>query len=213
MESISMMMPSLEQIAHGITQEQAFLPHTDDLDAVSKTINSLVNTKGGVLWLGVKTSRKINGVDPETVRLLMTQLNETVFTRPIDFQFESFQVDMKRVVAISVVESTHKPIELITNNQQKTAYFRVDGQVLEATKIVLNVWKLQAINALNSLQAEFDEQLFQRVRNEQPVTLSQLYRFFSNDLSTVDKSLSFLIAKKRLDFTLIKEQLCYKVME
>jgi predicted HTH transcriptional regulator len=166
-----------------------------------------------VLWLGVKTSGKINGVDPETVRLLMTQLNETVFTRPIDFQFESFQVDMKRVVAISVVESTHKPIELITNNQQKTAYFRVDGQVLEATKIVLNVWKLQAINALNSLQAEFDEQLFQRVRNEQPVTLSQLYRFFSNDLSTVDKSLSFLIAKKRLDFTLIKEQLCYKVME
>lgn len=200
---------SLELIKQGIHQQQDFIATLDDIFEISKQINSLCNTDGGLLWFGIKQNAKVCGVFSEAVSQQMQEIN-SLFSVPFEYKLHKFQVEMKHVVAVSLEKTQSKPVYFLNQEEEKVTFFRVEGKIFQANKIVKHYWKLKLEKSDSTMQSPFDSEVFTQIQENSYATLSQLYRLFPNKLNKVDKSLSRLLYIQKVDFAVKDNKLCYK---
>lgn len=200
---------SLELIRQGIHQKQDFIATLDDIFEISKQINSLCNTDGGLLWFGIKQNAKVCGVFSEAVSQHMKEIS-ALFSAPFEYKLHKFQVEMKHIVAVSLEKTQSKPVYFLNQEEEKVTFFRVEGKIFQANKIVKHYWKLKLEKSDSTIQSPFDSEVFTQIQENSYATLSQLYRLFPNKLNKVDKSLSRLLYIQKVDFAVKDNKLCYK---
>lgn len=167
----------LDKILEGENQYQDFKFKIDDSCKIARTLCAFANTEGGSLLIGVKDNRKIVGCDPQE-ELQMIEIAAKSFCQPeIKFTSKVWQEEFRLVLEIIVLKSKQIPHKSKDDNGRWHPYIRVQDHTTAANKILESVWKEQrkATFSQNILNQE-DNDLLYIIREEQKITLSQLYK-------------------------------------
>jgi predicted HTH transcriptional regulator len=202
----------IEYIAQGEHLMQDFKFRIDDQKKIARTLCAFANTEGGRLLIGVKDNGKIAGVDPQE-EFFMIEGAAGLFCKP-EVQFKSVvhQVDHKLVLEV-VVEKDAEIIHSAQDDDGKwRAYMRIGDQTILVNKIIERVWK-QKRSPLSKPEKFDEEELnFLKVINEQqPVSISKLYRTANLSLKRIDQLLVLFICWGLVSFELGNDGVLYSL--
>lgn len=188
-----MMSELLQWIAKGEGVRQDFKHSIDDKTKIARTLAAFANTEGGRLLIGVKDNGKIKGVNPEE-EFYMIEGAASSFCQPeVIFKGSVWEEGHHRVLLIEVEKSTHK--HKAKDEEGKWRFYtRVEDHTLKTNKILEQVWKWD--HAKDERKADFDEgalTVLKLIRENQPVTISRLYKLSGFNYRKVDKILALLV--------------------
>lgn len=202
----------IEYIAQGEHLMQDFKFRIDDQKKIARTLCAFANTEGGRLLIGVKDNGKIAGVDPQE-EFFMIEGAAGLFCKPeVLFKSVVHQVDHKLVLEV-VVEKDSEIIHSAQDDDGKwRAYMRIGDQTILVNKIIERVWK-QKRSPLSKPEKFDEEELnFLKVINEQqPVSISKLYRTANLSLKRIDQLLVLFICWGLVSFELGNDGVLYSL--
>lgn len=202
----------IEYIAQGEHLMQDFKFRVDDQKKIARTLCAFTNTEGGRLLIGVKDNGKIAGVDPQE-EFFMIEGAAGLFCKPeVLFKSVVHQVDHKLVLEV-VVEKDSEIIHSAQDDDGKwRAYMRFGDETIVVNKIIQRVWK-QKRSPLSKPEKFGEEELnFLKVINEQqPVSISKLYRTANLSLKRIDQLLVLFICWGLVSFELGNDGVLYSL--
>lgn len=109
-------------------------------ERIVKEVIALANTGGGKLLLGVGDDGSIPGVrDPGEERFVLERALDRHCEPPVDYRIVLIRgQDGRQVLVVDVPESAEKPHYLV-ENEERTAYVRVEDKSVEASRAVLEM--------------------------------------------------------------------------
>lgn len=181
-------------IRQGEHQQLDFKFRIDDSKKIARTMAAFANTDGGSLLIGVKDNGKITGIDP-TEEIHMIEAASEIYCSPkLSFTSKVWQEDMKLVLEIQVEKTTGAPIYAKDEEGRWKVYVRRKDHTLLANKILLLVWKMQKHEQKRPEKiGEEETNLLGLISLNEPVTLSQLYKFSKLPKPRIDKLLALFI--------------------
>lgn len=133
------MSKSLIQIikdGEGLTTE--FKRTVDSPFKIAKTIVSFANTSGGNLLIGVADDGAIRGVQSELKELQrLEKATVKLIEPPIVVQIKSENLDGKKVLWATVVESEEKPHHALNERSERIIYIRVKDKSIPIPRLLL----------------------------------------------------------------------------
>lgn len=202
----------IEYIAQGEHLMQDFKFRIDDQKKIARTLCAFTNTEGGRLLIGVKDNGKIAGVDPQE-EFFMIEGAAGLFCKPeVLFKSVVHQVDHKLVLEV-VVEKDSEIIHSAQDDDGKwRAYMRFGDETIVVNKIIERVWK-QKRSPLSKPEKFDEEELnFLKVINEQqPVSISKLYRTANLSLKRINQLLVLFICWGLVSFELGNDGVLYSL--
>lgn len=202
----------VQRIAQGENLHQDFKFRIDDQQKIARTLAAFANTDSGSILIGVKDNGKIVGCNPEE-ELYMIEGAASVFCQPaVEIRTRLWQEDLKLVLEVMVSKS-EKPIHKSRDEQGKWRYFtRIGDQTVLVNKILEGVWKeKKKVHAKPEKWGTEESAILKIIGNEQPVSLSTLYRKSGLSLKTVDRLLILLICWDLVEFVLEGIGICYRL--
>jgi predicted HTH transcriptional regulator len=184
----------VQRILQGENLHQDFKFRIDDQQKIARTLAAFANTDGGSILIGVKDNGKIVGCNPEE-ELYMIEGAASVFCQPaLEFRTQLWQEDLKLVLEIAVSKSEN-PVYRSRDEQGKWRYFtRIGDQTVQVNKILEGVWREKKKSHAKPEKWGIEESsLLKIIAEEQPISLSKLYRKSAMSLKTVDRLLILLI--------------------
>lgn len=180
-------------IAHGEGLHLDFKFRIDDQKKIARTLSAFANTDGGKLLIGVKDNGKINGVNPEEEFYMIEGAAQLHCKPEVKFESKVWLEGHHLVLEINVEPSETKHLSRTEDDKWKY-YVRVDDHTLLANKIIVRGWKLLKHGMERPVQFDEDtERMIRVIQNEEPVTLSKLYRKSDLPMRRVDELLTYLV--------------------
>lgn len=199
-------------IREGEHQTQDFKFRIDDSRKIARTLSAFANTDGGRLLIGVKDNGKITGIDP-TEEIHMIEAAADMYCSPkLAFESRVWQEDMRLVLEIIVPKGG----EIVRSPDEEgkwRVYVRRADHTLLANKILLGVWKQQ--KRAHSRPEKFGEEesaLLHLISENEPVTLSRLYRLSDLPKNRVDHLLILFICWELVKMEMNEEGTLYSVV-
>lgn len=202
----------VQRIMQGENRHQDFKFRIDDQQKIARTLSAFANTEGGSILIGVKDNGKIAGCNPEE-ELYMIEGAASVFCQPaLEFRTQLWQEDFKLVLEI-IVSKSEKPIYKSRDEHGKWRYFtRIGDQTVLVNKILEGVWReKKKWHAKPEKWGPEESSLLRIIADEQPISLSKLYRKSGLSLKTVDRLLILLICWDLVEFVLEGTGMCYQL--
>jgi predicted HTH transcriptional regulator len=201
-------------IREGEHQQQDFKFRIDDAKKIARTLSAFANTDGGRLLIGVKDNGKITGIDP-TEEIHMIEAAADMYCNPkLQFQSRVWQEDMRLVLEIVVPKGGEEmPFTSPDEEGKWRVYVRRKDHTLLANKILLGVWKQQKRN--NSRPEKFGEEeslLLRLIAENEPVTLSKLYRTSNIPMKRVDHLMVLFICWNLIEMDITEAGTFYKTI-
>lgn len=204
----------IELIAEGEHVRQDFKFKIDELRKIGRTLCAFANTEGGRLLIGINDKRKIVGCNP-TEQLQLIENASRMFCQPeVKYTSKIWQEDYRLVLEILVAESNEKPHKAKDDDGKWHSYIRIFDQTTVVNKIVERVWTEK--KNPTPLPVKLNEEeliLLNIIRNEQPISLSKIYRKANLQLRLVDKMLVFLICRDFVEMLFEKEGILYRIKD
>lgn len=181
-------------IKQGEHQQLDFKFRIDDFKKIARTMAAFANTDGGSLLIGVKDNGKVTGIDP-TEEIHMIEAAAEMYCSPkLPFSSKVWQEDMKLVLEIVVEKSGQTIFHAKDEEGRWKVYVRRHDHTLLANKILLLVWKFQKSEQQRPEKiGEEETALLGIIADNEPVTLSQLYKFSKLPKQRIDKLLALFI--------------------
>lgn len=204
----------IDLIAEGEHVRQDFKFKIDEQRKIARTLCAFANTEGGRLLIGVNDKHKIVGCNPsEELNLIKNAAR--IFCKPeVIVSSKIWQEDFRLVLEIDVVVSDDKPHKAMDDESTWRTYIRIKDQTTVVNKIIERVWFERKNRTLIPIELEEEEkEILKIIQEEQPITLSRLYKKAEMQLRKVDKSLVFLICRDLVDFIFEKEGIHYKIKD
>ena len=191
-------------IQQGEHQQLDFKFRIDDAKKIARTLSAFANTDGGRLLIGVKDNGKITGIDPsEEIHMIDAAVD--MYCKPkLSFESRVWQEDMRLVLEIQISPSQEKPVSSPDEDGKWRVYVRRKDHTLLANKILLNVWKQEKRpNARPEKFGDEETQLLGLIAQNEPVTLSKLYRSSTLPKNRIDHLMVLFICWKliRMDIS------------
>jgi len=191
-------------IQQGEHQQLDFKFRIDDSKKIARTLSAFANTDGGRLLIGVKDNGKITGIDPsEEIHMIDAAVD--MYCKPkLSFESRVWQEDMRLVLEIQIQPTPEKPIASPDEEGKWRVYVRRKDHTLLANKILLNVWKQEKRpNARPEKFGEEETQLLGLIAQNEPVTLSKIYRSSNLPKNRIDHLMVLFICWKliRMDIS------------
>lgn len=191
-------------IQQGEHQQLDFKFRIDDAKKIARTLSAFANTDGGRLLIGVKDNGKITGIDPsEEIHMIDAAVD--MYCKPkLSFESRVWQEDMRLVLEIQIQPTIEKPISSPDEEGKWRVYVRRKDHTLLANKILLNVWKQEKrSNARPEKFGDEETQLLALIAQNEPVTLSKLYRASKLPKNRIDHLMVLFICWKliRMDIS------------
>lgn len=204
----------IDLIAEGEHVRQDFKFKVDEQRKIARTLCAFANTEGGRLIIGVNDKRKIVGCNPKEELQLIENASH-VFCKPeIKFTSKIWQEDFRLVLEIDVEISDDGPHKAMDDEGIWRSYIRIKDQTTAVNKIIERVWFERKNRTLIPAELEEEEkEILKIIQDEQPITLSRLYKKANMQLRKVDKTLVFLICRDLVDFIFEKEGIHYKIKD
>jgi predicted HTH transcriptional regulator len=165
----------------------------DDQKKIARTLAAFANSHGGSLLIGVKDNGKVAGINPEE-EFYMIQGAADLYTQPkVEFETKVWQEGHHLVLEVVIVKSKvkHKAVD---EEGKWRSFVRIDDHTLVGNKILDKIWSLEK-NGVNRPE-KFDESTMEFIRlieDQQPATISKLYRGSSMPMKKVDSLLAVLV--------------------
>ncbi len=201
-------------IQQGEHQQLDFKFRIDDAKKIARTLSAFANTDGGRLLIGVKDNGKITGVDPsEEIHMIDAAVD--MYCKPkLPFESRVWQEDMKLVLEITIQPSAEKPVTSPDEDGKWRVYVRRKDHTLLANKILLNVWKQEKRqNARPEKFGEEETRLLGVIAENEPVTLSKIYRLSDLPKNRVDHLMVLFVCWKLVRMEISEQGTCYSIIE
>ncbi len=121
----------LSLIREGEHQQQDFKYRVSDACKLAKSVSAFANTDGGRLLIGVRDDGNLSGVRSE----------EEIYMMQSSIKFDTYHIDGRTIVIVTVPPSTHRPICAIDEEGRKRAYIRINDENIVASPIHLALWR------------------------------------------------------------------------
>lgn len=201
-------------IQQGEHQQLDFKFRIDDAKKIARTLSAFANTDGGRLLIGVKDNGKITGVDPsEEIHMIDAAVD--MYCKPkLPFESRVWQEDMKLVLEITIQPSADKPVTSPDEDGKWRVYVRRKDHTLLANKILLNVWKQEKRqNARPEKFGEEETRLLGVIAENEPVTLSKIYRLSDLPKNRVDHLMVLFVCWKLVRMEISEQGTFYSIIE
>ncbi|ASS49522.1 MAG: hypothetical protein A3D31_02600 [Candidatus Fluviicola riflensis] len=197
-------------IQQGEHQQLDFKFRIDDAKKIARTLSAFANTDGGRLLIGVKDNGKITGIDPsEEIHMIDAAVD--MYCKPkLSFQSRVWQEDMRLVLEITVQPTGEKPVSSPDEEGKWRVYVRRKDHTLLANKILLNVWKQEKKpNAKPEKFGDEETHLLGLIAENEPVTLSKLYRSSKLPKNRIDHLMVLFICWKLINMEISEQGTFY----
>ena len=189
-----------------------FKTEISDSQKIAATLVAFANSEGGSLFIGVKDSGKIKGVDPSEEVYMIEQAISKFIKPGIPFTKVIWQEKHHIVVEIKIEKSNVKHLAKDDDNKWRS-FIRVDDHTCQTNKVIDLAWKLSDTYTENSkynidCQNEIREKL--RVTS---LTLSKLYVNSTFNLKEVDFNLSCLLYLNKVELSFLDDKIVYRLIQ
>jgi predicted HTH transcriptional regulator len=201
-------------ISEGEHQKQDFKFRIDDQRKIARTLVAFANTDGGSLLIGVKDNGKISGINPEE-EFHMIQGAAQMYCKPsMEFESRIWQEEMKLVLEIKIEPSTNHIFQAQDEDGHWKFYIRRKDQTLIANKIIQKIWRLEQ-NAIKkpSIFGEKELIILKLIKENEPLTLSKIYRNSELNKSNIDQIVSLLVHWKMVKMNFDDDDVKYEIDE
>ncbi|MDH4472813.1 MAG: ATP-binding protein [Fluviicola sp.] len=201
-------------IQQGEHQQLDFKFRIDDSKKIARTLSAFANTDGGRLLIGVKDNGKITGIDPsEEIHMIDAAVD--MYCKPkLSFESRVWQEDMRLVLEIHILPTSEKPVSSPDEEGKWRVYIRRQDHTLLANKILLNVWKQEKRpSARPEKFGEEETQLLGLIAENEPVTLSKLYRSSKLPKNRIDHLMVLFICWKLIRMEISELGTFYSIIE
>ncbi|MES2555685.1 MAG: ATP-binding protein [Bacteroidota bacterium] len=197
-------------IQQGEHQQLDFKFRIDDSKKIARTLSAFANTDGGRLLIGVKDNGKITGIDPSE-EIHMIDAAADMYCKPkLSFESRVWQEDMRLVLEITVQPAAEKPVSSPDEEGKWRVYVRRKDHTLHANKILLNVWKQEKRPSAKPEKFGAEEtHLLTLIAENEPVTLSKLYRESNLPKNRIDHLMVLFICWKLIDMEISEQGTFY----
>lgn len=203
-----------DYIAEGEHQTQDFKFRVDDPRKIARTLAAFANTDGGRLLIGVKDNGKVTGIDPEEEYHIIEGAAHLYCKPKVEFTTKVWQDDHKLVLEVIIEQAVKHPVKAKDDQDNWKVYVRRDDHTLLANKILLNVWKQKKHESHPPQKFSEEELNFLKVVGEnQPLTLSKIYRKTEVNMSQVDRLLVRFILWNLIAMDITPEGTFYSLRE
>lgn len=112
---------------------------------IAKTLVAFANNKGGKLLIGINDNGEIRGVRSEYEEKYMLNKAAHIYCKPaLELTFEEVYIDDKIILVVTIPEGDLKPHYALGDDNKWWVYVRVKDQSQLASKIMVNVLKMQS---------------------------------------------------------------------
>lgn len=152
---------------------------------IARTIASFANTRGGVLLIGVKDNKQLEGIDPEEEKYVIELAAELFISPPIHVAYEEIEVEeedeVKTILVVAVPASEAKPHYVANKQEENIVYIRQADRSIPAGKKMIRALEKDMVNpdteALDSINLSFNEkQLITFLKKHNRITLKQFMK-------------------------------------
>ena len=109
----------------GEHQQQDFKYRVSDAPKLAKSVSAFANTDGGRLLIGVRDDGNMSGVRTEEEIYMMHQAAYRYCSPESSIRFDTYHVDGRTIVVVTVPPSDRRPIYAIGDEGVKKAYIRI----------------------------------------------------------------------------------------
>ncbi len=203
-----------ELIEQGENLHQDFKFAINDSKKIARSLVAFSNTKGGRLLIGVKDNGSIAGVRTDEEYYMIEAAAELYCKPRVDFETKDWNVGGKKVLEITIPESTSKPHMALNDEQKWMAYIRVADENIIASAVILKVWqKLQSVKGIKINDTEPGKKLLMYLSENLNITLSGFLKLAKIPYHKGVNILSDYIALGLIESDYIDKKFVYKAAE
>jgi len=204
----------LELIAQGEHLHQDFKFSIDSQRKIARTLCAFANTEGGRLLIGIRDNRKVAGCNPSEELHMIQEASKTLCQPQIPFTSKIWEHEMKLVLEIDIAESTSKPHKAKDDEGNWKPYIRIKDHTTAVNKILERVWAEEKRTPKRPDKLNTDEEeVLKLIKENQPVTISQLYKKSQIQKSKIDKIVVFLVVWSYVEIMFETEGYFYRLRE
>ena len=105
---------------------------------IARTLVAFANTSGGTLLIGVADSGTITGVSSESREMhRIEEATERLAEPPLSITYETLSPDGRKVLIVSIEESSEKPHYAIDETGKRTIYVRAKDKSMPTSKLII----------------------------------------------------------------------------
>jgi predicted HTH transcriptional regulator len=162
---------------------------------IAKTMVSFANHKGGVLLVGVRDNRSIAGIRSEDEKYML-DLAASFYCKPeIELELEEHNIGGKVILECTVPEGELKPYSAKGEDGKWWVHIRNKDKSLLASKIVVDVLKIQSSNKGTLIKyGKNEEALLKYLEDNDRITLQQFRKMVNISKWRASKILVNLIS-------------------
>ncbi len=150
--------PLLLRIAKGENEVLDFKKTISSASKIAKTLSAFANHKGGTLLVGVNDNKTISGVRTEEEKYMLEMAAEFYLKPAVTLEIKEWDFGGKTVLEAIIPEGKNKPYFAKDEEGKWWVHIRVNDQSLLASKIVVDVLKLNSGNQINIIKYSENEQ-------------------------------------------------------
>jgi predicted HTH transcriptional regulator len=150
--------PLLLRIANGENEVLDFKKTISSASKIAKTLSAFANHKGGTLLVGVNDNKTISGVRTEEEKYMLEKAAGFYLKPSISLEIREWTFGGKTVLEAIIPEGNQKPYYAKDDEGKWWVHIRVNDQSLLASKVVVDVLKLNSGNQINIIKFSENEQ-------------------------------------------------------
>ncbi len=163
-------------IRSGENQQLDFKFEISDAKKIARTFSAFANTRGGKLLIGVKDNGKISGVRSEE-EAYMAESGAHLFCKPaVPFNLKKWVVEGRCVLEVEIPASHKRPHYAKNEAGEWMAYVRVADQNIQASRILVNVWKNEGKKGVWLKFGREEKVLLDYLAENESITLSHFMK-------------------------------------
>lgn len=201
-----------KRISKGEGVNLDFKFRVDDQKKIARTLAAFANTEGGSLLVGVKDNGKISGCNPEE-EFYMIEGAATLYCKPeVQFDSKVWQENHHLVLEIIVPKSEMKHKAPDEDGKVKF-YHRIEDHTLLANKVTFLTWKFNQEG--KDRPEKFTEGLtglLKVIRENQPVSISKLYRESTLSKGEVNEHVATLLYWELIELEVTESGIKYSLI-
>ena len=187
--------PLLLRIANGENEVLDFKKTISSASKIAKTLSAFANHKGGTLLIGVNDNKTISGVRTEEEKYMLEMAADFYLKPSIHLEIREWEFGGKTVLEAIIPEGNNKPYYAKDEEGKWWVHIRVNDQSLLASKVVVDVLKLNSGNQINIIKySEREQTVLKTMDKNGRLTLKEICKMLNISRWRAQKMLVSLVS-------------------
>ena len=201
-----------EIIKLGKSQKLDFSHSLNDSKKIAQIMCSFANSGGGSLFIGIKETGKISGVNPSEEIENAQEIATNLCQPKIAIETKIWQEDFRLVLEIKIQPNSEKNILTKDENNEWRKFIRINQLTLKGTKILEKISVLEKKNVSKpEILSDYESEFLAFFQKDTQISLSQLYAKSKLNKSEIDDLTAKFAHWKMIDMEISEYKIFYKL--